>query len=140
MIDIKRAIRWTKQNIVKFGGDSTFISICGSSSGAHLATMAAMTANVKEYQPDFEDFDTTVQACVSLGGYFDVTHNWGYKFNYKFDHKVAQSSDSDVGRQFSPTWRLKEAQANKARVSATEEEKEGPSFCPFLIIQYYYLI
>jgi acetyl esterase/lipase len=135
LIDVKRAIRWTKQNIGTFGGDPNFIAICGSSSGAHLATMATMTANLAEYQPGFEDVDTTVNACVSLSGFYDVTRNWGYKFNQKFDRRVVGQTDSDIGRQFSPTWRLREAEANKARVAATDEEKLGPNLPPFLVIQ-----
>lgn len=79
LIDIKRAIRWTRENIIKFGGDPNFISVVGSCSGAHLATMASLTQNNKSYQPGFEESDTSVQATVSLSGYFDVTHNWGYK-------------------------------------------------------------
>jgi hypothetical protein len=107
----------------------------GSCSGGHLATMAAMTINEAVYQPGFEDVDTTVQGCVSIAGFFDVTHNWGYKFSYKFDKKLVQQSNSPLARIFSPTWRLKEAEANKARLAATEEEKMGPLLPNFLIIQ-----
>jgi acetyl esterase/lipase len=135
LIDVKRAIRWVRENISRFGGDPGFIGVCGSGSGAHLATMASMTMNERQYQPGFETVDTTVNACVSLGGYYDVTHNWGYKFNHKFDHKVVREQNSDIGRQFSPTWRLKEAEANKLRVAATEEDKLGPKVPPFLVIQ-----
>ncbi|KAJ3269643.1 hypothetical protein HDV01_001159 [Terramyces sp. JEL0728] len=134
LIDVKRAIRWTRQNIHKFGGDPSFIAICGGSSGAHLATMAAFTQNEKRYQPGFEDVDTSIQAVVSLGGYFDVTHSWGYKFESSFRKSVAKSEDMEVSRRFSPTWILKEAEANKTRVAATEEDKLGPVFPPMMII------
>jgi hypothetical protein len=67
LIDIKRAIRWVRQNITKFGGNPSFISVVGSSSGAHLATMASMTVNEPQFQPGFEAVDTSIQACVSLG-------------------------------------------------------------------------
>lgn len=135
LIDVKRAIRWTKQNIIKFGGDSSKIAICGSSSGAHLATMAAMTANQKEYQPEFESVDTSVQACVSIGGYFDLTHNWGYNFNHKLDHNSVKNLDSEIARQFSPILRLAEFNSVKSSELSTESEKSAPGLPPFLIIQ-----
>ncbi|KAJ3361773.1 hypothetical protein HDU91_003735 [Kappamyces sp. JEL0680] len=135
LIDVKRAIRWVKANISKFGGDPGFVSIMGSCSGAHLATMATMTANEAEYQPGFEDVDTSIQACITLAGFYDVTHSWGYKFSYKFDKKVVQEQNSSTARIFSPTWRLKEAEANKARIAATEDEKKGPLLPNFLMIQ-----
>lgn len=87
LADIKRAIRWTRANISRFGGDPGFISVMGGCSGGHLATMAAITSG-SEHQPGFEDCDTTVQACVSIAGFYDVTHDWGYAFNHTFDDKV----------------------------------------------------
>jgi hypothetical protein len=66
-----------------------------------------------------------------------VSH-WGYKFNHKFDKKCVQEANSDIGRQFSPTWRLKEAEANKLRIAATEEDIMGPDIPPMLVIQYFF--
>lgn len=138
LIDVKRAIRWTRQNIESFGGDAKFIAIAGSSSGAHLATMAAMTQNHKEYQPNFETVDTSIQACVSIAGYYDATRNWGYKFDQFFNTNiVGLDQNTDLTRQFSPTWRLKEAEVSKSRVTATDDERLGPNLPPFLIIQFY---
>lgn len=51
LIDVKRAIRWTKENIVTFGGDPSFIALVGADSGAHLASLASMTINDPDYQP-----------------------------------------------------------------------------------------
>ena len=135
LVDVKRAIRWTKQNISTFGGDPNFIAICGSSSGGHLATMAAMTANLEQYQPGFKDIDTSLQACISLGAYYDCTRNWGYRFDHQFQLNVIGNGNDDLARQFSPTWRLKEAEVAKTRVTATDDERMGPSFPPFLVIQ-----
>ncbi|KAJ2995261.1 hypothetical protein HDV02_000916 [Globomyces sp. JEL0801] len=134
LIDVKRAIRWVKQNISKFGGNASFLSIAGSSSGGHLATMAAMTQNDPQYQPGFESVDTTIHAVVSIAGYYDVTRNWGYKFDSNFTKKIAEANNSDSPRLFSPTWRLKEAEANKSRLTATPEEKLGLKLPPFMVI------
>ena len=43
----------------------------GDSAGAHLASMASMTANQPEFQPGFEHVDTSVRGVVSLSGALD---------------------------------------------------------------------
>ena len=44
--------------------------VAGSSAGAHLAAIAALTANDPTFQPGFEDADTTVAAAIGLYGYY----------------------------------------------------------------------
>ena len=44
--------------------------MAGSSAGAHLAAMAALTINDPNYQPGFEHDDTTVTGAVCLYGYY----------------------------------------------------------------------
>ena len=77
IIDVKRAIAWVKENIEQYGGDPLFIAITGGSAGGHLASLAALTANAPEYQPGFEDRDTSVQACVPFYGVYDWTNRAG---------------------------------------------------------------
>ncbi|KAI8975204.1 Alpha/Beta hydrolase protein [Mycotypha africana] len=72
LIDVKRAIRWLKQNIASFGGDPNYIILAGDSAGAHLASMASMTVNDPRFQPGFEEVDTSVQGVVSLSGALDL--------------------------------------------------------------------
>lgn len=62
LIDVKRAIAWVRENIADYGGDPDFIAITGGSAGGHLASLAALTPNDPDFQPGFEDADTTVQA------------------------------------------------------------------------------
>jgi acetyl esterase/lipase len=69
--DVKRAIAWTKQNIANHGGDPSFVAITGGSAGGHLSALAALTPGEPEFQPGFEDVDTTVQAAVPLYGVYD---------------------------------------------------------------------
>lgn len=71
IIDVKKAIAWIKENIGKYGGDPDFIAITGGSAGGHLSSLAALTPNRVEWQPGFEDVDTTVQAAVPFYGVFD---------------------------------------------------------------------
>ena len=72
IVDVKRAIFWLRQNAAEFGADPSFVALTGGSAGGHLAALAALTANAPEYQPGFEEGDTTVQACVPLYAPFDL--------------------------------------------------------------------
>lgn len=45
IVDVKRAIAWVRENIADYGGDPDFITITGGSAGAHLAALAALSAN-----------------------------------------------------------------------------------------------
>jgi acetyl esterase/lipase len=73
IVDVKRAIAWVKENIAAYGGDPRFVAITGGSAGGHLSSLAAMSANVAEFQPGFEDADTSVQAAVPFYGVYDLT-------------------------------------------------------------------
>jgi acetyl esterase/lipase len=46
------------------------IVLSGSSAGAHLTAMAAVTANDPAFQPGFETADTSITAGIGLGGYY----------------------------------------------------------------------
>lgn len=72
IVDVKRAIAWVKANIAEYGGDPEFVAITGGSAGGHLSSFAAMTANVPEFQPGFEDADTSLQAAVPFYGAYDL--------------------------------------------------------------------
>jgi acetyl esterase/lipase len=72
IVDVKRAIAWVHENIAEYGGDPSYIAITGGSAGGHLAALAALTPNLPEYQPDFEDSDTSISACVSFYGLYDL--------------------------------------------------------------------
>lgn len=69
--DVKRAIAWVKAHVAEYGGDPDFVVITGGSAGAHLAALAALTPDVAEFQPGFEDADTRVQAAVTFYGVYD---------------------------------------------------------------------
>lgn len=71
LIGVKRAIAWCKTSGLHQGIDPTRIAIAGGSAGAHLASLAALTAHRTEYQPGFEEADTSVSACVPMYGVYD---------------------------------------------------------------------
>jgi acetyl esterase/lipase len=77
IVDVKRAIAWVRANIASYGGDPDFIALTGGSAGGHLCSLAALTPGEREWQPDFEDADTSVAACVPFYGAYDVTDREG---------------------------------------------------------------
>jgi len=74
IIDLKRAIAWVRSNIADHGGDPDTIVITGGSAGGHLTSLAALTPGLAEFQPGFEDADTTVAACVPFYPPTDFTN------------------------------------------------------------------
>ena len=72
IIDVKRAIAWVHEHIGEYGGDPSYVAITGGSAGGHLAALAALTPGLAEYQPGFEDADTSVEACVPFYGVYDL--------------------------------------------------------------------
>ena len=77
LVDVKRAIAWVRGHASEYGADPDFLVLSGNSAGGHLAALAALTANRPEYQPGFEQADTSVSACVPFYGIYDFTdrHN-----------------------------------------------------------------
>ena len=71
IIDVKRAIAWAGEHVHEYGGDPSFLAITGGSAGGHLAALAAMTPNDPEWQPGFEEADTSVDAAVPFYGLYD---------------------------------------------------------------------
>jgi acetyl esterase/lipase len=70
LVDAKRVVAWARENAAGYGADPGAIVVAGSSAGAHLASMAALTPNDPTFQPGFEDADTSVAAAVCLYGYY----------------------------------------------------------------------
>lgn len=62
--DLKAGLAWVRENADEWGVDRDFIAVTGGSAGGHLAALMALTANDPEYQPGFEDADTSLQAAI----------------------------------------------------------------------------
>jgi acetyl esterase/lipase len=70
LIDAKKVLAWVRENGPRYGADPATVFVTGSSAGAHLAAMAALTPNEPAFQPGFEEADTSVTAAITLGGYY----------------------------------------------------------------------
>jgi acetyl esterase/lipase len=90
IIDVKRSIAWIREHIAEYGGDPSFLAVTGGSAGGHLTALAALTPNDPEYQPGFQDADTTVQAAVPFYGVYDFAGVTGSR-------RAAQMRDRFLG-------------------------------------------
>ena len=90
IIDVKRAIAWIRENIGEYGADPAFLAVTGGSAGGHLTALAALTPHDPEYQPGFEDADTSVQAAVPFYGVYDFAAATGSR-------KARQMRDGFLG-------------------------------------------
>lgn len=79
--DVKLALAWVREHVAEYGGDPDWIAITGGSAGGHLCALAALTPNDPEYQPGFEQVDTSVRACVPFYGVYDFTDRLGNQYH-----------------------------------------------------------
>ena len=103
-----------REHAAEHGGDASFLAITGGSAGGHLAALAALTPNDPEYQPGFEDVDTTVQACVPFYGVYDFTNRARRVggdgmggFLERLVMKCRVADDPDAFRRASPVCRVR---------------------------------
>ncbi|HEY6532060.1 MAG TPA: alpha/beta hydrolase [Acidimicrobiales bacterium] len=77
LVDVKRALAFIREHADEYGVDPRFVAVTGGSAGGHLAAMVALTEGDPQYQPGFEEADTSVQACVPFYAVFDFTNRAG---------------------------------------------------------------
>src|SRR5262245_17074589 len=81
LVELKRAIRWIREHGGEYGANPDFLVVTGGSAGGHLAALVALTQNAPEYQPGFEQVDTSVRGCVAFYGVYDFTDQHGHYRN-----------------------------------------------------------
>ncbi|MEU1365775.1 alpha/beta hydrolase [Streptomyces sp. NPDC005803] len=69
-IDAKKVIAWAREHAVAYGADPSRLFVAGSSAGANMAGLCALTPNDPAFQPGFESADTSVTAAICLYGYY----------------------------------------------------------------------
>jgi acetyl esterase/lipase len=122
IVDVKRALAWIKENIADYGGDPDFVAITGGSAGGHLCSLAALTPDDPQWQPGFEDADTSVVAAVPIYGRYDwvSTKGNGRKEFIAFLQKYVVKKRFDENKQ--------------AYVDASSIRRVRPDAPPFFIL------
>ena len=113
IIDVKRAIAWVRGNAEELRVDPEMICITGGSAGGHLTALAGLTENAPEYQPGFEDADTSLAAAVPFYGLYDLTNANGFYYEGMRDWVLEQvvfkrryADDPEAFRSASPSFRV----------------------------------
>ena len=113
LIDVKRALAWIKRHGAEYGADPRFVVVTGGSAGGHLAALVGLTANDPEYQPGFEDVDTSVQGCVPFYGVYDFLDRHGERgkaamapFLSRLVMKSSPETDREAWEKASPIARV----------------------------------
>ena len=111
--DVKRAIAWVRENAGELGIDPGMICITGGSAGGHLTALAGLTENAPEYQPGFEDADTSLAAAVPFYGVYDFTNSSGFYYAGMREWVLEQivfkrryEDDPELFRSASPSFRV----------------------------------
>lgn len=119
LVALKRAIAWLRTSGPDHGIDPRFVAVTGGSAGAHLAALVALTSNQAEYQPGFEDIDTSIQAAVSLYGVYDLLN---------------RNRTRDDWPMVRALMRARPREAEDRYRAASPLDQVGPHAPPFLVI------
>jgi acetyl esterase/lipase len=113
LVDLKAGLAWIRAHAEEWGIDPSFIAVTGGSAGGHLAALMALTANDPEYQPGFEEADTSLQAAVPIYGVYDFTSRRGtnrlpfwYRRLERQIMKAFRDEEPDKFRRASPIERI----------------------------------
>jgi len=111
LIDVKRAIAWVREHGAEYGADPGFMVLTGGSAGGQLTTLCALTQNDPEYQPGFEEADTSIQGCIPYYGVYDLAAETGTRAarlrkRTLLAKRVLKTHDEDAFRRASPLARL----------------------------------
>lgn len=78
LVDLKTALAWIRDHAEEYDVDPNFIAVTGGSAGGHLCALVALTSDRPEFQPGFEEADTSVQAAVPFYGVYDFANRNGH--------------------------------------------------------------
>lgn len=92
--DCRNVLKWTYQNIARYGGDPDRIFVGGHSAGGHLASLVALQRNCLS---KFHLPSGVVKGCFPVSGVFDVS-------DCPPERKEALLSDLSQAREASPLY------------------------------------
>jgi acetyl esterase/lipase len=70
--------------------------IKGDDAGGQIAAMLALTPNKQEYQPGFENVDTSVKACVLINAITDLVDEQNSWIADYFSKNIAGQQTKDI--------------------------------------------
>ena len=107
LIDVKKVLAWVRVHGQEYGADPQMVLIAGSSSGAQLAALAALTANDQKLQPGFERVNTSVAAAIALYGDYDWLDTPGRAGYLAPVMKSTPAEDHEAWAQASPLYHVR---------------------------------
>ena len=130
--DVKRAIIWMKEQAGTYGVNPDRVVIGGGSAGAHLALLAAYTANDPRFTPtELTGKDVSVNAVISLYGPADLTAMYFHTNQDLTTRSIPGKPKKAVPTQM-PGWIIKKMGKNYHRLGFDKGFANAGTFAPLL--------
>lgn len=107
LIDVKKVLAWVQVHAQEYGADPQTVLVAGSSSGAQLAALAALTPNDRKFQSGFENVNTSVAAAITLYGDYDWLDASGRAGYMAPVMKSSPTEDHEAWVQASPLYHIR---------------------------------
>jgi acetyl esterase/lipase len=101
ILDVKKAVRWLRQNAAQYNLDPNRFGAMGDSAGGHLSALLGTSAGVSRLEPDNGQISTRIQAVSNFYGPTDFTKFPRAFEEYPTPEVLAKNKDK-------PWWRLTE--------------------------------
>lgn len=130
--DVKRAIVWMKENAGTYKVNPNRIVVGGGSAGAHLAMLAAYTANNPQFTPkELERKDVSVCAVISLYGPTDLEAMYYHTNQHLTTRSIPGRPKKAVPTQL-PGWMIKKMGKEYYRLNMHKGFVNAGTFAPLL--------
>ncbi len=130
--DVKRAIIWMKEHASTYGVNPDRIVVGGGSAGAHLALLAAYTANNPQFTPkELEGKNISVCAVISLYGPADLEVMYFHTNQHLTTRSTPGRPKKAVPAQM-PQWAIKAMGKDYHRLGMDKGFENAGAFAPLL--------
>jgi acetyl esterase/lipase len=110
--DVQAAVRFLRKNASRLHIDPNRIGVMGDSAGAHLASLAALSAN----QSRSNEVDSSFKVCIAVYGVYDLAAQYNFDLQQNPDDNIVQvaigkslQEDPQAYQQASPLYQIKHA-------------------------------